>query len=319
MIFGSSNRPVLPKIRVVLLKGQSNAVGRHDGSRIENEDYAYKGISTEYPAARTTQEVYTTTPENVLTYHKDLFYYDDQSADDGVLVPYEAGVNSAPKTATSIQFWGSELSCATLLQEATGDLVVIVKAAWNSTGLTSTLVDSQAPGNWNNACRTIAVEYYLKRAIRDIRIAYPDHRIEVNAVNWWQGENDGSNAVSSATYQSQFASLKSYVDKAIAGLVVQELGRKHIWNLTLLDFARNANEATIRSALTAIADANDDVYTVDAAGYPQSDELSSAEASPVAVGSPNANGWTDDNHSSGIAQLAVGELQFANIQTAALI
>jgi len=111
--------------------------------------------------------------------------------------------------------------------------------------------------------------------------------------------------------------MKNYVDKAIAGLFVQD--KKHIWNLTKLDYNRNAGEATINSAIDALAAAYDDIYTVNAAGYPQSDELSPAEAAPVAVGAPNANGWNDDNHSSYISMLAVGEQQFANIQTAGLI
>lgn len=319
MIFGPVIRQALPKVRVLCLFGQSNAVGRHDGSRIANTAYNYNGIANGYPSARTTQAQYTATPDDVLIYYKDLFFYDDQSVDNGSWVSYQAGVNSAPKTVTSILLWGSELSCATQLQEATGDVVAIIKAAWNSTGLSRSLTNSQAPGNWNNASRTAAVEYYLKRGIRDLKTLYPNHRIEVNAVNWWQGENDGSGNIPNADYQRQFLEFKSYVDNAIAGLVVQEAGRKHIWNMTLLDFNRSAGEGIINDAAIALAAAHDDIYTVNAAGYPQSDELSSAEAAPVAVGAPNANGWNDDNHSSYIGQLAMGELQFANIQTAGLI
>jgi hypothetical protein len=185
------------------------------------------------------------------------------------------------------------------------------------TGLSRSLTNSQLPGNWNNASREVAVEYYLKRAVRDLRIAYPTRRLKLLAVNWWQGENDGAGNIPSADYQRQFLEMKNYVDKAIAGLFVQD--KKHIWNLTKLDYNRNAGEATINSAIDALAAAYDDIYTVNAAGYPQSDELSPSEASPVAVGAPNANGWTDDNHSSYISMLAVGEQQFANIQAAGLI
>ena len=103
----------------------------------------------------------------------------------------------------------------------------------------------------------------------------------------------------------------------VAGLVVQY--QKHIWNITRLDFFRTAAEGVINTAIDAIEAAYADVYKVNAAGYPQSNDMTSAEAAPVPVGNPNANGWSDDDHSSYIAQLAVGEQQFANIQTAGLI
>lgn len=317
MIWGPVIRQELEPIYVFCLFGQSNAVGRQDGSRIANTSYNYQGIATGYPSARTTQAQYTRTPSDIIIYFKDLFYDDNQSVDNGVWQAYNGGVNSAPKTVTSILFWGSELSCATQIQQATGKTVAIIKGAWNSTGLSRSLTNSQLPGNWNNASREVAVEYYLKRAVRDLRIAYPTRRLKLLAVNWWQGENDGAANIQSADYQRQFLELKSYVDNAIAGLFVQD--EKHIWNLTKLDFNRSVGEGVINSAIDTLAATYDDIYTVNAAGYPQSDELSPSEASPVAVGAPNANGWDDDNHSSYISMLAVGEQQFANIQTAGLI
>jgi hypothetical protein len=319
MIFGPANIQPVDKVRVILQVGQSNAVGRQDGSRLANTQYNYKGIAAGYPAVRVAQDQYSLTPPNVITYYKDTLSTGDQTTDNGVWQAYEAGVNNRPKTASTIKFFGAELSCATRLHDATGDLVAVVKCAFDDTGLSRSNTTGLPPGNWNNISRDIAMYYYLVRAIRDLKTAYPTLRPQMDAVIWWCGERDGSTGVPTADIITQFGELKRMMDYVISGLFVQEEGKKHIWNICKLDFNRSAGEANVNAGYEAFAAANADTYFIDTTPYPQSDELSGPEAAPVAVGAPNANGWDDDNHASYIAQLAVGELAFANIQAAGLI
>lgn len=318
MIFGTRYAATPEPIYLIILMGQSNGVGRQDG-RLTNTQFNYVGIADGYPTPRVSQPQYSATPSNVIIYYKPTLRTGDHSIDDGQWQAYEAGVNSrypTPPATNNSKVFGSELSLATLIQQATGKLVAIIKPAWQTTAL-SRGVTSDLPGAWNDTTKFIAAEFYIRRGIRDLKAAYPDRRIVLLCVNWWQGESDSIGSISSAIYQAQFAEFKTYIDRVVAGLVVQDV--KHIWNITRLDFFRNASEGVINTAIDAIEAAYPDVYKVNAAGYPQSIEMTSAEAAPTPVGSPNANGWTDDEHSSYIAQLAIGERQFANLETAGLI
>lgn len=318
MIFGTRNQATPEPIYLIILMGQSNGVGRQDG-RLSNTQFNYVGIADGYPTPRVSQPQYAADPSDVIIYYKPTLRTGDHSIDDGEWQAYQAGVNSrypTPPATDNALVFGSELSCATLIQQATGKLTAIIKPAWQTTAL-SRGATSDLPGAWNDTSRVIAAEFYIRRGIQDLKALYPNRRIKLVSINWWQGESDSISAISSANYQAQFAEFKAYIDKVVAGLVVQD--QKHIWNITRLDFFRTAAEGVINTAIDAIEAAYADVYKVNAAGYPQSNDMTSAEAAPVPVGNPNANGWPDDDHSSYIAQLAVGEQQFANIQTAGLI
>jgi hypothetical protein len=319
MIFGPATIEPVEPLYVLLHLLQSNAVGRQDGSRLENAQYNYKGIAAGYPGVRVAQEQYSLTPDGVLIYYKDTLSTGDQTTDNGVWQPYEAGVNNRPKTGSPIKYFGAELSCATRIHDLTGKTVAIVKCAFDDTGISRSNTAGLPPGNWNNTCRDIAMYYYLTRAIRDLRIAYPNLRPQMLSVLCHGGERDGSTGVPTADIITQFSELKAMVDRVIAGLFVQEEGKRHIWNIVKLDFNRTAGETNVNTGFETLAAANDDTYVIDASAYPQSIELSPAEALPVPVGAPNANGWTDDPHASYITHLAVGELAVGNIQTAGLI
>lgn len=317
MIWGTEHDTPLTKAYFIILLGQSNADGRREPTRLQNTQFNYKGIAAGYPTPRVAQEQYVADPADVYIYHKSVASSADMSVDVATWQAYEAGVNSSHDDNS----FGTELSCATLIQEATDRPVYIVKVAYGGTSLnTNTPSASQfSPGNWNPTNRYIAMEYYLKRAMRDFRAANPTIRPELLCINWWQGENDGINGVSTATYEAQFLLLKAYIDKAVRGEFVIEEGRDPIWNLTRLNFNENAAEALINTALDNVATALDDTYIINCAAYPKGDELTVAEAAPLAVGLPNADGGLDNDHTSYIGQLAVGELQFENIQSAGLI
>jgi len=318
MIFGTRNPSEPEPIYLIILMGQSNGVGRQDG-RLANTQFNYIGIADGYPTPRVSQPQYTATPSDVIIYYKPTLRTGNHSIDDGQWQAYEAGVNSrypTPPATDNSKVFGSELSLATLIQQATGKTLAIIKPAWQTTAL-SRGATSDLPGAWNDTSKFIAAEFYIRRGIRDLKLAYPDRRIVLLCVNWWQGESDSISGISSANYQAQFAEFKAYIDRVVGGLVVQDT--RHIWNITRLDFFRTAAEGVINTAIDAIEAAYPDVYKVNAAGYPQSNDMTSAEAAPTPVGNPNANGWDDDDHNSYIAQLAMGERQFVNILTAGLI
>lgn len=317
MLLGRPTSTPPDTVYFVILLGQSNADGRAMATRLGNTQFNYKGIAAGYPSVRVAQAQYTTTPPGVYVYFKTAFASADQSLDDGAWAPLEIGVNNCHSGASAIDFVGPELSLCTRLHDITGKEIRLIKCGYSDTGLTSTITNSSPAGNWNNASRNAAMLYFVDRAMRDFRAENPTKRAVLLAVNWWQGENDGSNAVAQATYEAQFADLLAYVKQHIySGFVVEN---EPIWNLVKLDFNRTAAEGVINAALAAIVAANTGFYLVDPTPYPQQIELSAAEALPLPVGTPNAEGRNDDAHASYLMELAVGELMADNIQSAGLI
>ncbi len=303
------------KAYFILLLGQSNADGRREPTRLQNTDYNYVGISTGYPSVRTSQAQYIADPAGVYIYRKSGVNTDDFSPDDGTWQAYEAGVNSSYDDNA----FGSELSCASRIKALTGIDVYIVKCAFGGTGLSNANTASTLPGNWNPTIRYMAAEFWLRRAVRDFRTANPTIRPELLCVNWAGCEQDGVEGRTQSVVEAQFASFKSYMDRVIEGCFVIDNARKYIWNLATLKFNENAAEAVINDAIAAIDSTYTDVYRCNVQPYPQGDALTTAEAAPLTVGLPNADGGLDNNHISYIGQLSLGELQFANIQTAGLI
>ena len=292
----------------ILSLGQSHAMGRQEPTRLQNTQYNYKGIGAGYPTVRSGQGQYVLNPSGVYIYQKFLpgGPTDPTSVDDGSWAPYVAGTNSTYKGKA----FGPELSCATRLSDHTGKDVYIVKCAFGGTGLSSTCTGSSPPGNWNNTVRAVAAEDYLRRAMRDFRTANPTLRPRLLGINWWQGEQDATEGKTSAVYQAQFALFRTYWQGIIQGLFVEQ---DFAWNVTKLKYNEDANEATINGALTTIASTYADTYLVDATPYPQGNALTVSEAAPMAVGSPNTDGGTDNNHVSYIGLLGVGEYMADNI------
>jgi hypothetical protein len=301
----------------IILMGQSNADGRREPTRLQNTQYNYKGIGAGYPSVRTTQAQYVASPSNVFIYYKSVASSDDMSVDVATWQAYTAGVNSSHDDNS----FGTELSCATRINDLTGKPVYIVKVAYGGTSLnTDTPSASQlAPGNWNPTNRYIAMEFYLRRAMRDFRTANPTVRPVLLAINWWQGENDAINGVGTATYESEFAALKTYIDARVRGEFVIDVGSEPVWNITRLHFNLDAAEGLINTALDNIAAAYTDVEIIDAAPYPRGVDLTTAEAAPLPVGLPNADGGLDNNHTAYIGLLGIGEKQVDNIVTKGLI
>lgn len=307
----------------ILVMGQSNADGRCTANRLANTSFNYKGIATGYPAARTTQDQYPyvsgdPTP-GLKVYFKTAFASADQSLDNGAWYDYEIGLNNGHFGSGTAQIIGPEFSMGVKLNDLTGKDIYIIKCAYAGTALTSTITPTNPPGIWNNTNRFIAMEYFVDRAVRDYKAANPGRRLRLLGVVWWQGENDANAGISTATYTSQFNSFKAYVEGELYGHFVLPKGKEPIWNLVKLNFYQDAAEGLINTALSNIVAANPGFYLVDSTPYPQCQDLTVGEASPIAVGTPNSVGGSDDAHSSYIAQLAVGELCAQNVIDAGLL
>jgi hypothetical protein len=312
------------KAYVIFVLGQSNAAGRSEISRLANTQYNYKGISTGYPTVRVAQAQYVSNPSNVYIYYKGDGSLIDTNLfpDNGAWAAYSAATNATfdiHATIPTANYFGPELSLATKIADATGKKVYIVKCAVGGTGLIFDTATS-LPGVWNYVMSNLAMNYFIRRAARDLKIYDPGKKLVPLTVLWWQGEQDAINGASSATYQSEFAKLKTNIDNAI--LDSFNLRQSYLWNLVKLSYNRDAAETTINTAITNIVSANSDCRTIDISAYPRKFDLSTGEASPVTanpttgITTPtNSAGGVDNFHASYIGMLSVGELAYANISS----
>lgn len=303
MIIGSKAAQDLDEVYFVMLFGQSNADGRATAARLANASWNYRGIAAGYPAVRTTEGVYSGTPPNVYIYNKgNNAGFNDQPTDNGAWEAIEAGVNNSHKGALTVGYFGVELSLATLLQEYSGKDVYIVKAGFFSTYLVSLPILASGPGTWQYTNRHIAMEFYLRRAMRDFRAANPTKRAVPLCVYWWQGENDAVEGRTANQYAADFTDMRAYMDGVIKECFVIDEGRDPLWIMSKLDFTQSAAEGVINTGITNYAAGAENVVVLDPAPYPRRSDLTTNEKLP------NDGGSSDNDHSSYIAMLAMGEL-----------
>lgn len=319
MLIGTRYNTPPTEAPFVIILGQSNAVGYTVRQRLANTSYNYQGIAAGYPAVRVAQPQYAqTTVPGVKTYWKTNNPATDQSLNDGSWQDLTLGVNNCQNSG-AFEGVGPELSLCTNLHQYTGKTVWLLKCAYPGTALTSTITPSNPPGNWNNTNRVIFIEYFVKRALTSFRAANPTLRPFLAAIHWHQGEHDAMNNISKATYKTQFASLRTYLENELFAQFVTPKDRKPIWNIVKLKFFENAAEGIINDALAEIVAEHDRSYLIDCTSYPQGDALTAGQASPINVGDPNSAGGNDNNHQSYIAQLAIGELAFDNLISADIL
>lgn len=303
MILGNKQEQELDEVYFIMLFGQSNADGRATAARLANVNWNYRGISTEYPASRTTQGVYSATPPNVYIYNKgNDSGFNTEPPDNGVWELLNAGVNNSKKGSLPVGYIGVELSLATLLQEYSGRDIYIVKAGFFSTYLVSLTSLASGPGTWQYTNRHIAMEFYLRRAVRDFRAANPNKRPMPLCVYWWQGENDAVEGRTADQYAADFTDMRAYMDGVIRECFVMDEGKDPLWIMSKLDFTQSAAEGVINTGITNYAASASNVLVVDPAPYPRRSDLTTAERLP------NDGGSSDNNHSSYIAMLAMGEI-----------
>lgn len=298
-------------IPIIIILGQSNAGGNAEPGRIPNTQFNYNGIAAGYLNPRTTQPQYIANPAGLWIYYKYAPGSANQSLDVAKWQKYNASITGRIEGPG----FGSALSLGTSIMDYCNRECFIIQPTWGGTALIEGTT-SNPPGTWNNTTRQIALEYYIQRAARDLRLFRPRKQLRVVNVAWWQGENDAINGQTKSAYKAAFASLKSYIDNGI----VSEFGPKQYeWNIVSLKYNENAAEAVINDALAEIAAENADCNLVNQSTYPQKDALTSQEASPVPVGQGVIGSGGDDGHSSYITQLAIGELIFNNIQSTGIL
>lgn len=313
----------------IIMMGQSNADGGAVSARMGagGNNYAYKGILTGYPNARVAQENYSRTPAGVYIYNKQRTDDNLWGVDDGFWEPYEAtdtGNAHNKGVANADPRIGCEGALAEAIVDYTGAEVFIIKPSWGATALYSGDTGASFPGPWNYQARQLATDAYIARAVRDFHIYRQNVKLRLVSVGWWQGERDASQGRSQAQYTADFADYYAYMDKSIKGNFLIESDKLPLWQLVKLKLNETAGETTINAAHQAFVAANPTFaryIDIDQGGrdFPRLTDMTVAEASPITKAIPNSLGIDDDNHSSHITQLAVGEMMFNNVQSAGLL
>lgn len=289
----------------IWIGGQSNAEGAAQVTRLSNNQFNYWGINSGYPSTRTNQSKYTKTPANVHIYNKANSNQNSNFVtDNAAWEAYDADTTARFDSPITKQF-GCELSMGTRIAARTGRDVGFVKSGFGGTALIHGTT-TNAPGTWNYSNRNIAIEFLIKRAIRDLKTYQSGKMVNPLCKVWWQGETDGINGQSKAAYKASLSELVVYMDKGFK----DNFSLNHVvpWFFVLPSYNRNAAEQLIRDAITEFCGENPNCYYFDIDAYPRKTSLTTAEAAPLAKGTPNADGGNDDNHQSYIAQLAVGEI-----------
>lgn len=300
MIIGNKIPQTIDYIDVILCLGQSNAGGRALSGRLANTLYNYRGISTGYPATRTSQTPYQSTNSNVYVYYKDYTSttYNTVFSDDATWQTFNAGVNSRVQ---GTGFIGNSLSLSYALQEYTSKPVAVLFPVWGGTNLVGGTYSTSAPGYHRNDIARLSVDY-INRGLRDLKTLFPNKVPRLVAVSWFQGENDAGNSINTLTYKDNFLRFKVFMDSFLKDAFTY---KPYMWYLHKLQFQGTAY-TQINTAFSQVCTENPDecVYVVLDA-YPRRNQLTTAECNPIAFVAGSGN---DDEHSSYIGQLSSGEI-----------
>lgn len=269
-------------VYVVLIMGQSNAVGRAEVVRLSNKKNNPAG--------------YVPNPKRVMIYDKGNMADLDLSKDNGVWKEYHAGINSNTD-GSPLNHFGPELSLSQSITKAKKGTVYIIKAAFGGTAL-SPNIPTYYPGNWTEQIIPIAMDYYFKRAMRDLYVREPNSNVHFLGVIWYQGESDAAYGISKTQYTDNFNNLKIKVDDYLS----KEFHCSYKWLLVGLNYNQGEKEEMIDSALCSFV--NKDTYFVSMKPYPRKMDLTDSQKWPIQIGNQ------DDNHSSYIAQIALGKKAF---------
>jgi hypothetical protein len=326
MIAGSSANAA-DWVPVTLHIGQSNGDGNAQWERLSgNADYNYHGIKDLYPAVRSGQPQYTISPTGVHIYFKGGAQARQWMDDDGVWRVYAMtntnGYQRNVHNTGQKGYFGHDGILAQLIQAATGKDTYIIKPAWGTTMIDSNFT-SLEPGCWVNASLAVATQAYIARAIRDFAAYAPGKRPRIVNVSWWQGEGDATNGMSTADYLASLEIVYEVINSALAQNFVIDADKPPTWNFVGLNFINPATPALINAALSQMATNTGQYYVDSHLGFGgqglNKSTLSVAEASPLAVGNPNASGGLDDEHSSYIAHQFVGESCFENLTASGIL
>lgn len=326
MMFGSHTAAPPETAYCIILAGQSN----NDGSAVSERllgDFGYEGILTGYPNPRVAQPLYDRTPEGVFIYNLQRTDNNAWRTDDGVFEAYQAtNTGNARNRAirNSDPRFGAELATAVKIQKYTGKEVFILKPAFGATALDRADTGASLPGPWLNEAMQIH-ELYIERMVRDFKVFRPGVRLKIVSWHWWQGERDASQGRSRVQYLADLNVLMPHVRRHIASNFVIENGQGPLFQFTKLKANITPEEDQISLAFQDYVAAHSDARFLDVDGltgqdFPKLEDLTVAEAAPLAKGSPNnALGVPDDLHASHIFVGAVGELGGDNVISAGLL
>lgn len=299
----------------IIHRGQSNGDGNAQGARLANTLWNYKGILAGWPATRVAEPQYVSNPSGVYIYNKQAASADDWLLDNGFWDTYfidpTTGTSRNRVTAGSVDYFGTENIVAQGLRDLTGLEVFILKPAWSGTALNPAAA-TLLPGTHNYVLRELAVEAYLRRAVRDFAAFRPNTRLHVVYDQWWQGEGDANFGSTAAEYKADYDNyLRYYLPMRASLFINSDLCAE---SMVALDFNRNAAEAQINLGAQDVCTERGPrwAYLDQHIGKSlQKQELTVAQANPITKGvndvTPNSLGGLDDAHSNGIAMELIGE------------
>lgn len=255
---------------VIFVRGQSNATGRGEASRLALTEYA------PYPA-----DIYMYWKQN------------NTSTDNGAWEAVVAGNNTREYDQTATVY-GGYLIAAIKLRDYLNRAVYCIDAGDGGTSLEANVADPDWAAASSGENYTISRSYYLDLALSKLATANPGKQIVVFKT-WWQGESDAPDATAVTNYGTNFAALDT-ADQTNSYL------RNAIWIITKIFYRESINnEAGINTALQAFRDAHPDrVYIQDISSYPKKQDLTTGQKGGYTASA------ADDEHQSYIAQNAQG-------------
>lgn len=265
-------------IPVIFVRGQSNATGRAEASRL---------ALTEYPAF----------PSNIYIYWKTNTTTDDN----GNWEPIVAGNNTREWDQTT-NVYGGYLIAAIKLRDHLNRAVYVINAGDGGTSLEPDVSNPDWHPTSVGENYDISRYRYLDVALTKLEAANPGKQIVVFKP-WWQGENDEPDSTAVTNYSSNFNAL-DLEDQSNSYL------SQGIWLISKLDYTPSAAETSINNDLQTFVTSNSArAYIFDPSAYPQKDELTTGEKGGF---TPSA---ADDDHSSYLAQNAFGVWMYNTIVT----
>lgn len=221
-------------LAVVIQAGQSNEAGRGENNR--------RRALTSYTVDRVTgMKIYYKTTSDL--------------TDNGKSVQYNSGSNSVePANEAALDCFGKEVSLGTLFYSNKGWGLNTIKAAIGGTALNINASPNWSPAEASKEFRKM-VDAYQNPFFTKLEIEYPGKLIKPIML-WHQGEQDATNGTFTTNYSTNFTTFVTAWRASNANLATAPLF------ITLLQYARSANEKTINEVFVNYANNNDNVYII---------------------------------------------------------
>lgn len=279
---GGNNLPA-NFVPVIFDIGQSDAVGRAEGSRLHQ--------LTQYPAI----------PSNVLIYNKPDYTITDNGTFQ--VINTQSG-NCREPDQGPITTYGAFHPLGCLLASALQRKVYVIMMGDGGTALQQNLTNPDWSPASSGECFDIATARYYNVAYPKIQAAEPGKTL-VPFIIWSQGETDATDNTATAAYPTNFTNFVPLLRATHASLATAFMYiRLHTYN-------KSANEATINAFFTSYAAATPSLYKViDTNDLPRKVDLTTFEKGGIA---PSTG--ADDNHASYLNQNGTAERIYSDMVT----